>query len=145
MDVREQINALWTEFSRLEEVYRDFAGRYGLSIAELGILHEAWFAEYTTQKSVCELFSSPKQIVYKACRQLLDLGWIRTEKSADDGRYQKIYLTSLGVQKAGPIVTEFASMERTIFLKLGEEDCRQLIRLMKKMSETAAEVMEDEQ
>ena len=141
MDIRDQINQLWREFSRLEATYRDFASHNGLSVAELGILHEAWVSGFTTQKQVTELWSSPKQIVYKACRKLVSEGWIRMEKSEEDGRMQKIYLTQTGIKKAGPVVQEFSSLEATKFKAVGEEDCRQLISLMKRMADAAAEIM----
>lgn len=141
MDIRDQINQLWIEFFRLEEIYRDFASCNGLSIAELGILHEAWFSGFTTQKQVTKLWSSPKQVVYNACRKLVSEGWIRMEKSKEDGRVQKLFLTENGIQKAGPVIQEFSSLEASIFRILGEADCRQLIGLMKKMADTAAEIM----
>ena len=141
MDIRDQINQLWSEYSRLEEIYRDFASSNGLSIPELGILHEAWVSGFTTQKQVTKLWSSPKQVVYNACRKLVSEGWIRMEKSDEDGRMQKLYLTEAGIQKAGPVVQDFSSLEASIFRAVGEEDCRQLIRLMKKMADTAAEIM----
>lgn len=143
MSVRELINPLWTEFSRMDAAYREIGERFNLSHAELGILHECWFRPGSTQKDVVRLWAQPKQIVHNAAKSLIREGWIRAEKSTDDKRMQKLFLTEEGKREAEPIVTRFARYETSIFEAMGEPEIRKLTSLLRMFADIAEEKKEE--
>lgn len=115
--------------SRVERMYYRWAKARGISYNVLAVLYVAYKDSASSQKVVCEEWGIPKQTVNTVCRDLCRDGFLRLEKSEQDGRETRLVLTEKGIRMAQPVVTELLDIETSILDSMGPEAIGQLLDL----------------
>lgn len=75
---------------------RAYAGRKGLSLAQLRLLEEVFLHPGCTQKTLSGQMDLPKQRVNLLVRELKERELLVLSRSGDDGRSRPVYLTEQG-------------------------------------------------
>lgn len=89
--------------------------------------------EGITQKELSEWLYISKSTTAKAVRNLIDHGYIRKEKDAEDKRYDRLYLTEKGKQISARINETFMEVVEITTKHLSQLEIKQTTELLKKI------------
>lgn len=101
------------------------------------LLHLAQGHDGATAKQISQRFGVNSSRVAAMLNSLAKKGFVRREASATDGRMVHVYITGAGRRYADGKREYLLDRTRTMLEKLGEEDSRTYLRIMKRLSELA--------
>lgn len=132
-----RISAIQKAYNKLYQesggLYHRLAKQFGLSDTVFWILYALWESGGPmTQTEVCSVLVLSKQTVNSALKKMAEEGQIRLENRPEDRRNKRIRLTERGralMEASAGVVWE---LEARAFLRLTEEERRELLALEKK-------------
>lgn len=124
---------LYNQFSKeLDGLYHLYARKSGLSDTAFWILYSVEESQSVyTQKELCEDWSYNRQTVNSALKKLVEQEIIELRPLPGNRKNKQIVLTASGKALVAEIISPLIEAERNSFLKLGEEDGEEFLRLTK--------------
>lgn len=124
---------LYNQFSKeLDGLYHLYARKSGLSDTAFWILYSVEESQSVyTQKELCEDWSYSHQTVNSALKKLVEQEIIELRPLPGNRKNKQIVLTASGKALVAEIISPLIEAERNSFLKLGEEDGEEFLRLTK--------------
>lgn len=124
---------LYNQFSKeLDGLYHLYARKSGLSDTAFWILYSVEESQSVyTQKELCEDWSYSCQTVNSALKKLVEQEIIELRPLPGNRKNKQIVLTASGKALVAEIISPLIEAERNSFLKLGEEDGEEFLRLTK--------------
>lgn len=129
-------------YQRSNGIYHRLAKHYGLSDTAFWILYALRESEAPlTQTEMCGILALSKQTVNSALKKLEEDGCLRLESWPEDRRNKRLYLTEKGGALAEASAGAVWDLEARAFLRLTEEERRELLRL----EETYVDALEEQE
>ena len=124
---------LYNQFSKeLDGLYHLYARKSGLSDTAFWILYSVEESQSVyTQKELCEDWSYSRQTVNSALKKLVEQEIIELRPLPGNRKNKQIVLTASDKALVAEIISPLIEAERNSFLKLGEEDGEEFLRLTK--------------
>ena len=129
--IEKQLNRYDFLYREMMIIYDDWAKAQGVSYNEVMILVSLHNNRANcTQKRICNDWFLPKQTVNTIICEFKKRGYIVYTQSESDRRQKNISLTPEGLQLSEQIVPKLRALELTVFERLGETVCGQMLDAM---------------
>ena len=123
---------LYNQFSKeLDGLYHLYARKSGLSDTAFWILYSVEESQSVYTQELCEDWSYSRQTVNSALKKLVEQEIIELRPLPGNRKNKQIVLTASGKALVAEIISPLIEAERNSFLKLGEEDGEEFLRLTK--------------
>lgn len=123
-------------YNMADELYHRLSLYYGMADSHFWVLYSLYSGgRPCTPKELAEAWSLPKQTVHSALKALQKDGYIRMQRSEENGKNRLIFLTEEGMRLAARVIEPVIAAEERTFSRLEEEEQRQLIGLMQKYNQ----------
>lgn len=117
----------------LDGLYHLYARKSGLSDTAFWILYSVEESQSVyTQKELCEAWSYSRQTVNSALKKLVSQGMIELKPLADNRKNKQIILTETGKELVAKVISPLIEAEKSGFIRLGDQDADEFLRLTKK-------------
>lgn len=143
--LKKQIEAMNQQIKELAALYRNAAGRSGVSDNEFWV----WYAllvlggEYS-QQDICELWSLPKQTVNSVINGLAKRGLVSLEAVPGTRNRKRICPTEAGREYGGALVLEVYGAELRALNRMTEADRETYLCLMDRYIRSLKEELDKE-
>lgn len=138
---RRQIKEYYAVWLEMEQLYQEWAKRFGLSYHSLFTLYGIWeMQEECTQKRICDEWLMPKQTVNAILKKFQKEGYIIYKTNERDRRNKNISLTKQGELFAAEIIGKLTQLEMAAMKKMGDEEWE----IMQKSNRRVVELLRSE-
>ena len=114
-------------------LFRDKREAYDMKQVEIEVLLYLFSRSGVSAKKIAEDLQLQKGHVTLAKERLLEKGYIRCVKDADDRRFDKLMMTEAGKQVCDDVLAVKDEFNRKLFRGFTDEECETLKRLLEKM------------
>ena len=122
-DLKQQIFSWYREWHAVEQLYADWAARYGLSDTALWVLLRIYRHDGpVTQREICQILGMPKQTVSCVLAAMEQKGVLTRARCACDRRSCSITFTPEGKRWADTLFGALCLAEEKAFSGLGQRD-----------------------
>ncbi len=118
-------------------VFRDIEKKMktiGVSPGEFGLLTIVKANPGVNQKALTQLYGLDKSTLSYAVNRLIDRQWISSKRDPDDGRYFGLWLTKVGMIKAGRATAYIEAQEDLMDTVLNKGERQQLLSMLVRIS-----------
>lgn len=124
-------DSLTRQFQSMDKAYDEYAKSKGLSYLSLVVLEEIYeLGNGCTQKQISEDTHYPKQSVNLVVKAFLEDGLVDLKELPENRKNKGIYLTEKGRRLCDDVVVPLLSREEKAILEMGDEESRELVRLL---------------
>lgn len=145
MKNRTLIGDFYYSWMRGTALYVKWAGEHGISYIELTVLYALMTNGPATQKNISEYYGLTKQTVNHCIRHMEGKGYIRLEKSREDGREKKVLLTDAGEEFARNMLAPLFHIEDYICRNISSDKLTQAIETRELFNTLFEKAMEKEE
>lgn len=133
---RALLNDLYDSIHRVDELYEEYAARFGLTYAELQLFYA--FMEdpgrKITQKDLCSELEAPKTTVNYIIKKFEKKGLLVMESSENDRREKVLRLTEAGEGLAAKSVLPLLKAEEELIAELPQKRLKNAIETLGQFS-----------
>lgn len=130
----EELREFSSVYKELDDLYHSLAWNQGLSDSAFEILYTVCvLGDGCSQKDICEWSYVSKKTINSSIRKLKEEDYIYLERNV--GRTLHIHLTEKGKQAAAEKIEPVIRLENEAFRKMGTEQSREMLRLIRKYVE----------
>lgn len=92
-----------------------------------------------SQKMLAEFAGTTTASINQTVKKMQENGYLRKESDPSDQRYTRLYLTEIGMEKAGQVRRRLSESDRIITDRIGSEKEDELIALLHQLCEIIGE------
>lgn len=139
-DAKKIMNEYDRIMKRQDDLYHDYASKFGLSDISFWILYVLCESDKVyTQNQIADLWHFPRQSINSAVSSLAKQGYISLEKLSA-GNSKAIKLTEDGRDFCGRVIDPVFELEERAALKMTDEERKMFVKL----SERLCDLLEEE-
>lgn len=130
----QELREFSSSYKELDDLYHTIAWKQGLSDSAFEILYTVCvLGDGCSQKDICEWAYVSRKTINSSIRKLKEENYIYMER--ESGRTLHIHLTELGRQVVTEKIEPVVRMENEAFRKMGQEQSREMLRLIRRYVE----------
>lgn len=126
----QELREFSSSYKELDDLYHSIAWKHGLSDSAFEILYTICvLGDGCSQKDICEWAYVSKKTINSSIRRLKEENYIFMEHGT--GRTMHIHLTEKGRQAVRGKIEPVIRMENEAFRKMGQEQSKEMLRLIR--------------
>ena len=119
------------QFQAMDRVYEEYAKSKGMTYLSLMVLQDIYqLGDGCIQKQISEDTHYPKQSINLVIKSFLQDGLVELRELPENRKNKQIFLTEKGRQYCEEVIVPLMQREEQAITQMGEEQSRELVRLI---------------